>query len=140
MVGQMVISSKRAYATHCMTQVCCSQSLCPHGRPLLTHASAGDTQTLKGRPGSVSVGCLGPGVHKALFEPSEHLWWVWSLILNVISPLLSSCWGFFFALGHGVSFFWHDPTFSCQWLFSSKLMSTCPSTPPSCQEQQRQRQ
>ena len=103
----MVISSKRAYATHCMTQVCCSQSLCPHGRPLLTHASAGDTQTLKGRPGSVSVGCLGPGVHKALFEPSEHLWWVWSLILNVISPLLSSCWGFFFALGHGAFTLWN---------------------------------
>ena len=30
------------------------------------------TQTLKGRSGSVSVGS--PGVHKVLFEPSEHLW------------------------------------------------------------------
>ena len=29
-----------------------------------------------------------------MFEPSEHLWWVWGLILNVISPLLPSCWGF----------------------------------------------
>ena len=27
----------------------------------------------------------------------------WGLILNVISPLLPSCWGFSFALGHGVS-------------------------------------
>ena len=43
-------------------------------QPLLTRANAGDTQTLKGRTGSVSVGSLGPGVHKVLFEPSEHLW------------------------------------------------------------------
>ena len=27
------------------TQVCCTQSPCPCGRPLLTHTSAGDTQT-----------------------------------------------------------------------------------------------
>ena len=42
-------------------------------------------------------------VHIKLFEPSEHLWQVWGLILNVNSPFLSSCWGFSFALGHGVS-------------------------------------
>ena len=29
----------------CHTQVCCIQSPCPCGRPLLTHTSAGDTQT-----------------------------------------------------------------------------------------------
>ena len=45
---------------------------CPCSGPLLIHASAGDPQTLKGRSGSVSVGS--PGVHKVLFEPSEHLW------------------------------------------------------------------
>ena len=45
-VARIVISSKRAYATPCMTQVYCSQSPCPHSWPLLTHASAGDTQTL----------------------------------------------------------------------------------------------
>ena len=39
----------------------------------------------------------------ALFEPSEHLWWVWGLILNGILPLLQSCWGLSFALGCGVS-------------------------------------
>ena len=44
-MGLMVTSSKRAYATHCASQVCCSQSPCSHGRPLLTHASIGDTQT-----------------------------------------------------------------------------------------------
>ena len=87
----------------CHTQVCCTQSPCLCGRPLLTHTSTGDTQTLKGRSGSVSVGS--PSVHEVLSEPSEHLWWLWDLILNVILPLLQSCWGFSFALGCGVSFF-----------------------------------
>ena len=32
-----------------------------------------------------------------------HLWCIWDLNLNMISPLLQSCWGFSFALGHGVS-------------------------------------
>ena len=84
----------------CHTQVCCTQSSCPCSRPLLTSTSAGDTQTLKGRSGSVSVGS--PGVHKVLFEPSEYLWRVWSLIINAISTLLPSCWSFSFAVGHGV--------------------------------------
>ena len=105
MVGLMVTSSKKAYAIYCVTQVCCMQSPHPCSKPLLTHASAGDTQTLKGRSGSVSVGSLGPGAHRVLFEPSEHLWRVWGLIINAISPLLMSCWGFSFALGCGVSFF-----------------------------------
>ena len=55
----------------CHTQVYCTQSPCPCGRLLLTHTSTGDTQTLKGRSGSVSIGS--PGVHTVLFEPSEHL-------------------------------------------------------------------
>ena len=58
----------------CHTQVCCTQSPCPCSRPLLTCTFAGDTQTLKGRSGSVSV--MSHGVHKVLFELSEHLWWV----------------------------------------------------------------
>ena len=87
----------------CHTQDCCTQSPSPRGRPLLTCTSPGDIQILKGRSGSVSVGS--PGVHKVLFEPSKRLWCVWGLILNVISPLLPSCWGFSFALGGGVSFF-----------------------------------
>ena len=85
----------------CHTQVCCTQSLCPCSRLLLTHTSAGESQTLKGRSGSVSAGS--PGVHKVLFEPSEYLWWAWSLIINEISTLLLSCWSFSVALGHGVS-------------------------------------
>ena len=56
----------------CHTQVCCTQSPCLCGRPLLTRTSAGDTQTLKGRSTSVSVGS--PGVLKVLFEPSKHFW------------------------------------------------------------------
>ena len=46
--------------------------------PRKATASTGDTQTLKVRSGSVSVGSLGPGAYKVLFEFSEHLWWVWS--------------------------------------------------------------
>ena len=98
----------------CHTQVCCTQSPCPCGRPLLTLTSAGDTQTLKGRSGSISV--ESPGTNKVLFESSEHLWWVWCLILKVILPLLPSCWGFSFALGRGVSFFGgiqHSPVDGC---------------------------
>ena len=64
----------------------------------------------------VSVGVLGPGAHKVLFETSECLWWVWGLILNAISPLLPPCWGLSFAVGHGVSFFGciqHSPVDGC---------------------------
>ena len=71
-------------------------------RPLLTCTSAGDTQTFKGRSASVSVGSS--DVLKVVFDPSKHLWQLWGLILNAISPLLLSCWGFSFALEHGVSF------------------------------------
>ena len=70
MVGLMATSSKSAYATLYVTQVCCKQGPCPHGRPLLTCASTGDTQILKGRCGSVSVGSLGPGTYKVLFRKS----------------------------------------------------------------------
>ena len=46
-VKLMVPSSKRTPATCHTSQVCCSQISCPHGRSLLTCASAEDTQTLK---------------------------------------------------------------------------------------------
>ena len=67
----------------CHTQICCTHSPCPCSRPLLTCTSAEDTQTLKGRSGSTSTGS--PGAHNVLFEPLEHLCWVWDLILNIIS-------------------------------------------------------
>ena len=46
---------------------------------------------------------VGSGAHRVLFEPSESLWRIWGLILKVILPLLQFCWGFSFALGHGIS-------------------------------------
>ena len=84
----------------CQTQVCCTQSPCPCGSPLLTWTSSGDVQTQH----CLSLcGISGSWYAQGIFEPSEHLWWVWGLILNAISPLLPSCWGFSFALEHGVS-------------------------------------
>ena len=50
----------------------CTQSPSPCSRPQMTRPSAGD----KRRCGSVSVGSLGPGARKVLFEPSDHLWQV----------------------------------------------------------------
>ena len=84
----------------CHTQVCCTQSPCPCGSPLLTLTSTGDAQTqfclsLCGVPGSWCT--------QGMSEPSEHLWWEWGLILNTNSPLRPSCWGFSFALGCRVS-------------------------------------
>ena len=68
----------------CHTQVCCTQSPCSCGRPLLTCTSTGDTQTqfclsLCEVSGSWCTQCL--------FELSEHLWWEWGLILNMNSPI-----------------------------------------------------
>ena len=84
----------------CHTQVCCTQSPCPCNSPLLTRPSSEDTQTqfclsLCGVPGSW---CM-----QDLFEPSEYFWRVRDSILNAISSLLPSCWGFSFAPGRGVS-------------------------------------
>ena len=50
-----------------------------------------------------SAWVFGSWCTQGMFEPSKHLWQVWGLILNRISPLLPSFWGFSFALGCGVS-------------------------------------
>ena len=117
-VGLMATSSKRTYATCHISQVCCSQSPCPCGRPLLTHAFAGDTQTLKGRSGSVSCGVPGSwytqGFAWALWASlvamgfdSKHDFAPPTILLGfLICPLM---WGIFF---------WWDPKFSCRWVFS----------------------
>ena len=82
----------------CHTQVCCTQSPRPCGSPLLTRTSAGDAQTQF----CLSLcGVSGSWCAQDLFEPSEHLWKVWSFILNTNSPLLPSVWSFS-ALGRGV--------------------------------------
>ena len=61
--------------------------------------------TLKGRLAQSLWGLWILMCTRISFEPSECLWWVWGLILNVILPLLPSYWDFSFALGCGVSFF-----------------------------------
>ena len=96
MVGLMVTSSKRAYAT--------PTSAAPRApAPAAVHCwPVPPEEMLKHSSVSVSVGSLGPG-SQGLFEPSEHLWQECGLILNVnLLPQLS-CWGFSFALGCGVS-------------------------------------
>ena len=49
----------------CHTQVCCTQSPCPCSRPPLTGTSTADAHSSV----LVSVGSLGPGVHKVCFSP-----------------------------------------------------------------------
>ena len=72
--------------TYHASQVCCSQSSYTRSSPQLTCASAGDTQTLKSRSGSLSWGSLGPGAHKDFFEPCKSLRQACGLILNTICP------------------------------------------------------
>ena len=77
-----------------------TQSPRPCGGPQLTCTSTGDAQiqfclSLGGMSGSWWA--------QGLFGPSESLWQECGLILNANSPLLSSCWGFSFALRCGES-------------------------------------
>ena len=89
MVGLMATSSKRTYTT---PSSAAPRAPAPPLQVILKHSKASLSQSLWGL--LVSTFCL-----------SECLWRVWGLILNVILPLLMSCWGFSFALGHGISFF-----------------------------------
>ena len=72
------------------------------------------------------LSCVSSGVSlwvlctQGMFEPSECLWQVWGLTLNMISPLLLSFWGFSFALGPGVS-----PQSHCS---TTQLPLQCPSS------------
>ena len=83
-------------------------------------------------------GVSGSWYTQVLFEPSECLWWVWGLILNMILLLLPSCLGFSFALGCGVSFLLGSSILLSMVVqqqvvildFSQEKMSTCPSTLP----------
>ena len=87
----------------------------PAGDTLLTRAFTGDRHSKAGLAQPLVVS-LDSGAHKVLFEPLELLWLVWDLILNVISPLQLSCWGFSFALGCGYLFFGgihHSPVDGC---------------------------
>ena len=98
----MATSSKRTDKTHCANQVCSSQSPCLCGRPLLTHASAGDTQTFKDRSGSVCGFWI--------LVCTSFVWTHQSSLAGMgfdskcdFTPLPS--WGFSFALGCVVCFF-----------------------------------
>ena len=64
-------------------------------------------------------GVSGSWCTQSLFEPSEHLWRVWGLILKAILPLLLSCWGFCFALGRGISPQSHSSAKQQMWGISS---------------------
>ena len=75
------------------TQVCCIQNCCPCLRPLLTLTFTGDTQT---QFWLSLCGVSGSWCTQGLFELSEHLWQVRVLILNVILPLLPSCWDIYY--------------------------------------------
>ena len=88
------------------TQVCCTQSPCPCGSPLLTHTSTRDAQTQFCHS---LCGVSGSWCTQGLFEPSERFWRLWSVTLNAYSPLLPPCWGFS-ALGHRVSSHSHSHT------------------------------
>ena len=77
MVGLMGTSLKRAYAT---------PSLLPP-EPLPLQQSTGDTQT---QFGFNLCGVSGSWCTQGLVEPSDHLWWVWVLILSAILLLLPS--------------------------------------------------
>ena len=107
----------------------------PCSRPLLTCTSTGDTQT---QFWLSLCGVVGSCCAQSLFEPSECLWRVWGLILNMILLLLPSCLGFSFALGCGVSFLLGSSILLSMVVqqqvvildFSQEKMSTCPSTLP----------
>ena len=80
-----------------------------------------------------------PGVHKVLFEPSEHLWWVWDLILNMTSPLLPYSWafplpldvGYLFLVGSNILLLTVVQQKVLILVFSQEKMSAGPFTPPS---------
>ena len=96
MLGLMVISSKKTYAIPKSAAPRAPVPVAIHCWPVLLQEMLKQfCLSLCGVPGSWCA--------QDLFEPSEHLWWEWDFILNMNLPILPSCWGFFFALGHRVS-------------------------------------
>ena len=87
------------------------------------------------------MGPLGTGVYKVLFVPSEHLWEVWGLILNMISPLLPSVRasplsldrGYYFLVGSNILLWMVIQQLVVVLEFSQEKVSTHPSTLPSCE-------
>ena len=101
--GLMATSSKSAYAI--------PKSVAPRAPvPVADHCQPVSPQgTLKHSSVSVSVGSLGPGIHKVCLSPLHISG------RNTNSPFLPFCWNFSFALGN-VSFsggIQHSPVNSC---------------------------
>ena len=91
----MATSSKRAYSI--------SRSTVPRV-PSLQQSTANPYLLRRHTQFCLSLcGVPGTWCAQGMFEPSEHLWQVWGLILNTILPLLPSCLGISFALGCGIS-------------------------------------
>ena len=77
-----------------------------HPESLFLCQSTADPYLLRTHPNTVLSQCLCGSrswCAQGTFEPSECLWQMWGLILNVIVPLIPSFWGFSFAPGRGVS-------------------------------------
>ena len=88
-----VTSSKRMYAICHVSQVCCSQSPCLCSRPLLTHATTGDTQTSKASQA------------QCFFEvpaPFPGSWCTWDFVCTLWVSLI--CMRFDF------EYYWATPT------------------------------
>ena len=103
-VEMMVTFSKSSYGRHLASQDCCCPCPRPCGRPLLTHASAGDPQTLTGRFGSVSplpISWCTQGFRCALQGSMVSI----KLTLSIIVHLLTSSYSFSSVLGCGALFF-----------------------------------
>ena len=89
--------SKRTYATGCTSQTAADRAPVPMTDHLCLcrrHSSTDLVQSL-GWEGFSSA---------FPFISSNHLLWVWDLILDMIVLLLPSCWGFSFAIGCNISF------------------------------------
>ena len=105
-VALMATSSKKLCHIPCLPGLLKPEPLCPWqatADPCLhrRHSEASLAQFLLG----VIAPFPGSWYAQAFVCASECLWWVWGLILNMISPLLPSRWGFSFALRRGVCFF-----------------------------------
>ena len=95
MVGLMVTSSKKAYTI--------ARYATPRAPvPATVHCWPIPPQETPKHSFVCLCGLPGFWCTQGLFEPSEHLWQVWGLILNAILPLIPSCLGFSFALGRGI--------------------------------------
>ena len=99
MVGLMATSSKRAYAIPRSAAPRAPAPVESTADPYL-HRRHSNT-VLSQSPWGLWSWCT-----QSMFEPSEHVWRVWGLILSMNLPLLPPCWGFSFALDVGYLFTW----------------------------------